>query len=347
LLGSIGKNAEIKNLRVINTLVSGPTAKDKSILGTLVSGVVGDDANVKITNVTVHSTIIESGFEATKVGGIVGAISDAGTLTMENCSFYGSVTTTGRSAGGLIGAAINTKATVNIINCKNHGDITANCDAGGLIGTSAVKTLNVSDSTNEGEIKAPTCKGDLFGYQSNAIDVKNGLRPEGTNLRVMSFNVQANFDSFSKEGLERLFALRQEIFFYDPNIICFQEDSKDFITNVQKSYETGEAKDKAALSGYKVIAPATLGGSGNCSIFYKSSMTLKTSGTKYLTSDGTKNTVGLTAADVTTAGSKYQLTAEELSELGITSSTNMKNLQAAKDVAMLTTKTMTYGVFTI
>lgn len=62
LLGSIGKNAEIKNLRVINTLVSGPTAKDKSILGTLVSRVVGDDANVKITNVTVHSTIIEAGF---------------------------------------------------------------------------------------------------------------------------------------------------------------------------------------------------------------------------------------------------------------------------------------------
>lgn len=339
LLGSIGKNAEIKNLRVINTLVSGPTAKDKSILGTLVSRIVGDDANVKITNVTVHSTIIEAGFETTNVGGIVGAISDAGTLTMENCSFYGSVTTTGRSAGGLIGAAINTKATVNIINCKNHGDITANCDAGGLIGTSAVKTLNVSDSMNEGEIKAPTCKGDLFGYQSNAIDVKNGLRPEGTNLRVMSFNVQSNFDSFSDAGNNRLKAIQQEVYFYDPDIIAVQEDYSSVLA-------------KLSFSGYTRISPSSLSsGMSNCSIFYKSSiLTKKTSGSKYITSDGTTDTVALTAADVRTGD--YKLTASELSELGITSSTTDKKMRNLTTTASGTTKLLgpkqiTWGVFTV
>ena len=339
LLGSIGKNAEIKNLRVINTLVSGPTAKDKSILGTLVSRIVGDDANVKITNVTVHSTIIEAGFETTNVGGIVGVISDAGTLTMENCSFYGSVTTTGRSAGGLIGAAINTKATVNIINCKNHGDITANCDAGGLIGTSAVKTLNVSDSTNEGEIKAPTCKGDLFGYQSNAIDVKNGLRPEGTNLRVMSFNVQSNFDSFSDAGNNRLKAIQQEVYFYDPDIIAVQEDYSGILA-------------KLSFSGYTRISPSSLSsGMSNCSIFYKSSiLTKKTSGSKYITSDGTTDTVALTAADVRTGD--YKLTAAELSELGITSSTTDKKMRNLTTTASGTTKLLgpkqiTWGVFTV
>ena len=339
LLGSIGKNAEIKNLRVINTLVSGPTAKDKSILGTLVSRIVGDDANVKITNVTVHSTIIEAGFETTNVGGIVGAISDAGTLTMENCSFYGSVTTTGRSAGGLIGAAINTKATVNIINCKNHGDITANCDAGGLIGTSAVKTLNVSDSMNEGEIKAPTCKGDLFGYQSNAIDVKNGLRPEGTNLRVMSFNLQSNFDSFSDAGNNRLKAIQQEVYFYDPDIIAVQEDYSSVLA-------------KLSFSGYTRISPSSLSsGMSNCSIFYKSSiLTKKTSGSKYITSDGTTDTVALTAADVRTGD--YKLTASELSELGITSSTTDKKMRNLTTTASGTTKLLgpkqiTWGVFTV
>ena len=347
MFGSVGKNAIIKNLKVINTVVTGPTAKDKNTLGTLVSKISGDDANVTISDVTVHSTVKEAGYETAWVGGIIGIIADAGTLTVKNSKYYGSVTTSGRSAGGILGAAINTKATVNILDCENHGNITSNCDAGGLIGTSAVASLNADGSKNEGTVKAPTCQGDLFGYKSNAVDPKNGLRPQGTNFRVMSFNVQSDFDSFSKAGLERLFALRQEIFFYDPNIICFQEDSKEFITNVQKAYETGDAKDKAALSGYKVIAPATLNGSGNCSIFYKSSMTLKTSGTKYLTSDGTKNTVGLTAKDVTTADSKYQLTAEELSELGITSSTNMKNLKTSAGGSMLTTKTMTYGVFTI
>ena len=339
LLGSIGKNAEIKNLRVINTLVSGPTAKDKSVLGTLVSRVVGDDANVKITNVTVYSTVAEAGFETTNVGGIVGAISDAGTLTMENCSFYGSVTTTGRSAGGLIGAAINTKATVNIVNCKNYGDITANCDAGGLIGTSAVKTLNVSDSTNKGEIKAPTCKGDLFGYQSNAIDVKNGLRPEGTNLRVMSFNVQSDFDSFSDAGNNRLKAIQQEVYFYDPDIIAVQEDYSGVLA-------------KLSFSGYTRISPSSLSsGMSNCSIFYKSSiLTKKTSGSKYITSDGTTDTVALTAADVRTGD--YKLTAAELSELGITSSTTDKKMRNLTTTASGTTKLLgpkqiTWGVFTV
>jgi endonuclease/exonuclease/phosphatase family metal-dependent hydrolase len=204
----------------------------------------------------------------------------------------------------------------------------------------AVASLNADGSKNVGTVKAPTCQGDLFGYKSNAIDPKNGLRPQGTNFRVMSFNVQANFDSFSSAGLDRLYALRQEILFYDPNIICFQEDSKDFIN---KKNESG----KADLSAYNVIAPSELGTSGNCSIFYKSGMTLKASGTKCLTSDGTKNTVGLTAKDVTTAGSRYQLTEEELSELGITSNTNMRNLKTSDGSSMLTSKSMTYGVFVI
>ena len=340
MFGSLGKNAEIKSIKVINTVVTGPTAQDKNTLGTLVSKIAGDDAKVTISDVTVHSTVKEAGYETAWVGGIIGIIADAGTLTVKNSKYYGSVTTSGRSAGGILGAALNTKAAVNILDCENHGNITSNCDAGGLIGTSAVASLNANGSKNNGTVKAPTCQGDLFGYKSNAVDPKNGLRPQGTNFRVMSFNVQANFDSFSSAGLDRLYALRQEILFYDPNIICFQEDSKDFIN---KKNESG----KADLSAYNVIAPSELNGSGNCSIFYKSGMTLKTSGTKYLTSDGTKNTVGLTAKDVTTAGSRYQLTEEELSELGITSSTNMKNLKTSAGGSMLTAKSRSYGVFVI
>ena len=341
MFGSLAKNAEIKDLKVINTVVTGPTAKDKNTLGTLVSKVVGDDANVTISNVTVHSTVKEADYETAWVGGIIGAITDAGTLNVKNSHFYGSVTTSGRSAGGILGAALNTKATVNITDCENHGDISANCDAGGLIGTLAVALFNADGSKNSGTVNSPTCQGELFGYQSYAVDSKNGLRPEGTDFRVMSFNVQADFDSFSDAGKERLFALRQEILFYDPDFICFQEDSKDFLNKVKVS----DNSNKADLSAYKMISQSTLNGSGNCSIFYKSGITLKKSGTKYLTSDGTSNTVGLTAKDVTTEGSKYQLTSAELAELGIKSSTNMKGLKTSEGGGMLTTKFVNYGVF--
>ena len=337
LFGSLGKNAEIKNLNVINTVVSGPTAEDKNTLGTLASKISGDDANVTISNVTVHSTVKEAGYKTTWVGGIVGIISDAGTLTMKNCNFYGSVTTSGRSAGGILGAALNTKATVNILNCENHGAITANCDAGGLIGTSAVKILNVESSENFGTVKAPTCQGDLFGYQSNAIDVRNGLRSEDTDLRVMSFNLQSNFDGFSEAGTNRMKAIKQEIYFYSPDIVAVQEDYSAVLA-------------KFSLDGYSRIAPGTLSsGMSNCSIFYKtSSVTKKTGGSKYITSDGSKNTVALTAQDVRTGN--YKLTAAELAEFKITSSTTNKGMRNLTTSASGTTKILgpkmiTWGVF--
>ena len=341
ILGSVAKNAEIKNLNVINTLVTGPTDKDKTVLGTLVSKVSGDDANVKISNVTVHSTVKEAGYETAQVGGIVGAISDGGTLTMDNCEFHGSVAITGRSAGGILGAANNTLATVNMTNCKNYGDVTAKADAGGLIGTSAIKALNIEGSTNSGIVKSPVCQGELVGYKSDAVDPRNGLRPEETDIRVMSFNLQQDFNDFSTAdsgdgtGAERLKAIQQEIYFYAPDILGVQEDYAHVL-------------EKFSLTGYtKATTNEGNTNSSNCSIYYKNGMTLLRKGYRYTTSDNTKNTVALTAADVTTEGSRYQLTAAELKELGITKNTDMNALKTSEGGVMLTTKVMTWASFDV
>ena len=341
ILGSVAKNAEIKNLNVINTLVTGPTDKDKTVLGTLVSKVSGDDANVKISNVTVHSTVKEAGYETAQVGGIVGAISDGGTLTMDNCEFHGSVAITGRSAGGILGAANNTLATVNMINCKNSGDVTAKADAGGLIGTSAIKALNIEGSTNSGIVKSPVCQGELVGYKSDAVDPRNGLRPEETDIRVMSFNLQQDFNDFSTAdsgsgtGAERLKAIQQEIYFYAPDILGVQED----YAHVLKKF---------SLTGYtKATSKSDNTNSSNCSIYYKNGMNFLASGYRYTTSDNTANTVALTAADVTTEGSRYQLTAAELKELGITKNTDMNALKTSEGGVMLTTKVMTWASFDV
>ena len=341
MFGSVGKNAEIKNLNVINTLVTGPTASDKTSLGTLVSKVSGDDANVTISDVTVHATVTEAGYETAQVGGIVGTMSTAGTLTIQDCEFYGSVTTSGRSTGGILGAANNTLATVNIINCKNYGNVTAKTDAGGLIGTSAIKTLNTEGSTNSGTISAPACQGELVGYKSNAVDPKNGLRPEGTDVRVMSFNLQQDFADFSTAdsgtgtGEERLKAVKQEIYFYAPDILGVQEDYAHVL-------------EKFSLTGYtKATSKSDNTNSSNCSIYYKNGMTFLASGYRYTTSDNTSNTVALTAADVTTEGSRYQLTQAELTELGITQNTDMNALKTSEGGVMLTTKIMTWASFEV
>ena len=342
MLGALGGNAVVKDLKVINSLVSCPTAKDKSTIGTLVSNISGDDANVTISNVTVHSTVKEAGYETAKVGGIVGLMSTAGTLTMDNCDFYGSVTTTGRSAGGIIGSAINLKGTVNVTNCENHGDITANVDAGGLIGTSAVDKLSYTGSSNKGTIKSPVCKGELIGYISNSVDEKTSMRSEQTALRVMSFNIQADYDFTndvpSEAGENRMAAVQQEIQLYSPDIVAVQED----YARVLKYF---------TLVGYTRISPSSLStGMSNCSIFYKNGITKKAGGSKYITSDGTNETVALTAADVRTGD--YKLTAAELKELGITSSTTNKQMRYLTTAAsgterLIGPKQITWGVFTV
>ena len=343
MLGSLGGNAVVKNLNVYNSFVTCPTVKDKSTIGTLVSNIEGDDANVTISNVTVHSTIKEAGYETAKVGGIVGLMSTAGMLTMDNCKFYGSVTTTGRSAGGILGSAINLKATVKLTNCENHGNITANVDAGGLIGTSAVNELNYSGSTNKGTIKSPVCKGDLVGYTSNAPDAeKSAMRSEQTALRVMSFNLQADFDFTndvpSDAGKNRMTAVQQEIQLYAPDIVAVQEDYARVL-------------NKFNLIGYTRISPSSLAtGASNCSIFYKNGIAKKAGGSKYVTADGTTDTVALTAKDVVSGD--YKLTSSELSELGIKSSTTnkqMRNLTTAASgtTKMLGPKQITWGVFSI
>lgn len=342
MLGSLGGNAVVKNLKLYNAFVTCPTAKDKSTIGTLVANIAGDNANVTISNVIVHSTVKEAGYETAKVGGIVGLMGTAGTLTMDNCDFYGSVTTTGRSAGGILGSAINLKATVNLTDCANYGNITANVDAGGLIGTSAVNKLNYEGSSNNGTIKSPVCKGDLIGYTSNATDEKSSMRSEQTALRVMSFNLQADYgftnDVPSEAGKNRMAAVQQEIQLYSPDIVAVQED----YARVLKYF---------TLTGYTRISPSTLTtGSSNCSIFYKNGITKKTSGSKYVTSDGTSDTVALTAADVRTGD--YKLTSAELSELGITSKTTnkqMRNLttKASGTTKLIGPKQVTWGVFSI
>ncbi|MBE6533684.1 MAG: hypothetical protein E7678_01755 [Ruminococcaceae bacterium] len=343
MLGSLGGNAVVKNLKLYNAFVTCPTAKDKSTIGTLVANIAGDNANVTISNVIVHSTVKEAGYETAKVGGIVGLMSTAGTLTMDNCDFYGSVTTTGRSAGGILGSAINLKGAVNLTNCKNHGNVTANVDAGGLIGTSALNKLNYEGSSNKGTIKSPVCKGELIGYISNApVGEKAEMRSEQTSLRVMSFNHQADYDFTndvpSEAGKNRMAAVQQEIQLYSPDIVAVQED----YARVLKHF---------TLVGYTRISPSSLTtGMSNCSIFYKNGITKKTSGSKYVTSDGTSDTVALTAADVRTGD--YKLTSAELKELGITSSTTnkqMRNLttKASGTTKLIGPKQVTWGVFSI
>lgn len=317
IFGNLGGNAVIQNLTLANCYVAGASDASKEILGCIASTVSGEGASVKIANVDAQFTVAENGQKISRVGGFVGSISEAVSLTMENCRFYGDLTVSGNEAGGLIGSANNKSASLVLNACENHAKISAASYAGGLIGKGLTLTLSVTDCSNGGEITANYYGGNLYGAASALNDPTGGARPaspEGfSSLRVMSFNIQ---DSLSKSGstltqasLNRLAALSKEILSYEPDLIGMQEDNATMHENLK-------------LDGY-IKAPNSFTTGEFCAIYYKDTMTLLASGGTWLTHTGNISSAALNYNDLTDPSSPYYMTPEELKVLEITKTADL------------------------
>ena len=133
MFGTLGENATIKNFTLDNSYFGGPTAAEKSNFGAIAGLVTGK--NVLISNVNVKAIVEEgSGEKLANVGGFIGAIIAEASIIIENCTFDGSVTTTGECAGGFLGYLSFSKAEVIIKNCTCNGVVTAANGAGDIIG---------------------------------------------------------------------------------------------------------------------------------------------------------------------------------------------------------------------
>ena len=102
---------------------------------------------------TVSGVEVLSGHVAAKRGNgaIVGRMVKGGTIS--GCKNYATVTGTGANVGGIVGAAYYTAdgQTMTIENCYNYGTVTSTAGVvGGIAGLSAA---NVSNCTNEADIK--------------------------------------------------------------------------------------------------------------------------------------------------------------------------------------------------
>ena len=347
MFGGIGGNAEIKNFTLINSYFGGPTAANKNSLGAIAAK-VHKGGNVKISNVTVFATVEETTAQFTRVGGFIGGIDSASTTTMENCRFIGKVTVTGNNAGGMIGFVSNQDANIVLKNCYNYGNISATQYAGGMIGQCIANSTSVTGCESYGTVAATYDSGDIFGMQSVMKDPANGARPtapEGkTALRVMSFNLQSSLpksgDVFSDPALNRIEAVRQEILFYAPDLIGFQEDTLTWHSVLN-------------LSDYNRILNPAGGSSEMCAIYYKKGLKLLDSGVMWLTEAPDSNGVALTVADLTTEGSKYKLSDAHLSELGITKDSPDSVLRESRkynestSYTLLGYRRMTWGIFDI
>lgn len=143
LFGSV-RNGEIKDLTVQSTLASNTRAGGLAY-------VVNNEtvSNIKtFVNITLNEVASE-----VYSGGIFGTTT-AGTSTFTNLESYGTIDSTGKRIGGIIGNT-GSGTTVNITDCTNYSNITLATHAGGMIGQAEGKVV-LSGCVNYGNMTATT-----------------------------------------------------------------------------------------------------------------------------------------------------------------------------------------------
>ena len=138
------------------------------------AAVVARANNAVVDNVHVLSGTISG---ITQTGGVVAFAME--TVVIQNCSNAASVSSTGTSAGGILGTT-HTDATSKMVrNCVNTGSITSTSDGiGGIVGGNSSKTtatFNVIDCINEGVVSGRNYVGGVIGIAREAIQAESGV----------------------------------------------------------------------------------------------------------------------------------------------------------------------------
>lgn len=160
LLGTVGGNANIKNLTVEGGTITLNTSATKAYVGGVFSSVKCESGKtVKIENVTSKCTIKQTSEtkQVTYLGGIVGGIEGSGeAVNITGCTFSGSITTQNTQyVGGIVGGANAVTAAITLKNCTNTGAIRGRCNIAGVFGE-ANKTngnLTFTNCDNSGKIE--------------------------------------------------------------------------------------------------------------------------------------------------------------------------------------------------
>ncbi len=112
-----------------------------------------------VKNLNVNGDVSTTGNTA---GGIVGKLQGG---TIENCSFSGSVNAKGNYVGGIVGNIVtNSKIASTVKGCCNTGEITGKY-AGGILGYTTAKAT-ITDCYNTGTINGTTRSAGISGQQT-------------------------------------------------------------------------------------------------------------------------------------------------------------------------------------
>lgn len=159
-----GDNHTIKGLNVksgssggLFGTVNGATIKNLKVEGTVnvksafVGGIIGKtQGEVTVQNCSFSGSVTGTKSSSAQygVGGIVGKV-NAGTLTIENCANFADVTGDGSCTGGILGYSTNQ---VTISNCYNTGSINGLWYPSGILANGTNKNSKIENCYNIGKI---------------------------------------------------------------------------------------------------------------------------------------------------------------------------------------------------
>jgi hypothetical protein len=172
--GGFGSDrTEVKNLRLAGVNIDAPKADRVGVLvGSLTSGA--------ITNCSaVDATVAGNSY----VGGLIGESN----ATIRDCSYTGSVTSSG-IAGGLVGATDQGA----ILDCRFEGTVTGQNSVGGLVGWNRISIISCGAAGSvTGNLGVGGCVGYNYGwsydYPGNITSCWSAAFVKGTDARVGGF----------------------------------------------------------------------------------------------------------------------------------------------------------------
>lgn len=152
--------------------VNGATIKNLKVEGTIsgtsanVGGIVGKtQGKVTITNCSFTGSVSTSKLGSSNAaGGIVGRV-NAGTLKVENCANHATVTAEKASAAGIIGYGGSNKVTIT--NCYNDGAISGQWYPSGICAQNTKNTSTIQECFNSGSISNTNSGTNYAGISAN------------------------------------------------------------------------------------------------------------------------------------------------------------------------------------
>ncbi len=188
----------------IDVVIKSMLSTSGGLIGWINLNAILQNAEVTITNNTIHGTINTGGGQ---VGGLIAAITGGASdkIYIENNKSNANVTSNTNVAGGLIGIAIAGAIRNNV--ATGNTNVTAGGNVGGLVGTIQINNENQAILIEKNKAMGNVTGGSNSGGLIGSIENETTLNPRNSNVIVQNNTAAGNTSSNTGSSIGGLIGL--------------------------------------------------------------------------------------------------------------------------------------------